>query len=297
MGPLWVNDSWKMINLFLKFKMHKNISSQVRKQDIVESKKILFSIFTRYGDTVIDLLVIKEFIDKFPEKKYLVLCPRQMQPYVNELLPDIEYIALNKRNLFDMFKINRKLKKWQPDIGFNPWSSGLDSCYFLTYCKKYFCYKDFNRPKIINHYQVVRRYFILPERDWKIDKLILKKDYQKILICPQSTDQDRGISSIQLDKLIFDLNIKYHNPKITIASMDKSNFRNDYNQFLFKKTVKSSRDFISLVKDSELVICSDSGPLHIASALNKDLIAIFKSTNPEIVVKSESKLKIKKMSL
>ena len=266
-------------------------------QDVKDSSTVLFSLFTRYGDTIIDLVVIKEFIEHYPDKDYLILCPRQMKPYVNELLPNIECIALNKRNLFDMIKINRKLKKWQPDIGFNPWSSGLDSCYFLTYCKKYLCYKDFNRPKVINHYQVVRRYLLLPERDWKIHQLILKNNYQRILICPQSTDKNRSIAEDDIDTLISDFNIKYHNPEITIASMEKSNFRDDCNQFLFKKTAQSSKCFINLVKDSELIICSDSGPLHIALALNKDLLAIFKSTNPEIVVKSNCNLQINNLDL
>jgi ADP-heptose:LPS heptosyltransferase len=37
--------------------------------------------------------------------------------------------------------------------------------------------------------------------------------------------------------------------------------------------------------------------LHIALALNKDLLAIFKSTNPEIVVKSNSNLQINNSDL
>jgi len=281
-----------MINSFLRFKT-KYVDSQSSKlKDIQKANKVLFSLFTRYGDTIIDLVVIKEFIEYYPDKEYLILCPRQMQPYVNELLPNIECIALNKRNLFDMFKINQKLKKWQPDVGFNPWSNGLDSCYFLTYCRNFLCYKDFDRPDVINHYQVVRRYLQLPEKEWKIDELVLKQDYQKILVCPQSTDLSRAISSVKLDELIFDLNDKYQNPEITIASMDKSHFRNKCNHFLFRKSAISSQQFIDLVKQSDFVVSSDSGPLHIALVLNKDVLAFFCTTNPEIVVKSGSYLKV-----
>ncbi len=281
-----------MINSFLRFKT-KYVDSQSSKlKDIQKANKVLFSLFTRYGDTIIDLVVIKEFIEYYPDKEYLILCPRQMQPYVNELLPNIECIALNKRNLFDMFKINQKLKKWQPDVGFNPWSNGLDSCYFLTYCRNFLCYKDFDRPDVINHYQVVRRYLQLPEKEWKIDELVLKQDYQKILVCPQSTDLSRAISSVKLDELIFDLNDKYQNPEITIASMDKSHFRNKCNHFLFRKSAISSQQFIDLVKQSDFVVSSDSGPLHIALVLNKDVLAFFCTTNPEIVVKSGSYLEV-----
>jgi ADP-heptose:LPS heptosyltransferase len=286
-----------MINSFLRFKTQNVDSKELKLEDIQQASKVLFSLFTRYGDTIIDLVVIKEFIELYPNKEYLILCPRQMKPYMNELLPNIECIALNKRNLFDMLKINRKLKKWQPDIGFNPWSNGLDSCYFLTYCKKFLCYKDFDRPNVINHYQVVRRYLQLPEQDWKIKKLNLKDNYQKILICPQSTDPAREISSVQLDVLVSDLNRKYQNPEITIASMEKSHFKDKCNHFLFRKSAQSSQQFINLVKQYNLVISSDSGPLHIALALNKDVLAFFYTTSPEIVVKSNSCLGVNSLNL
>jgi ADP-heptose:LPS heptosyltransferase len=281
-----------MINSFLRFKT-KHVDSQSSKlKDIQKANKVLFSLFTRYGDTIIDLVVIKEFIEYYPDKEYLILCPRQMKPYVDELLPNIECTALNKRNLFDMFKVNSLLKKRQFDIGFNPWSNGLDSCYFLTYCKKFLCYKDFDRPNVVNHYQVVRRYFQLPEQEWKIKKLNLKDNYKKILICPQSTDPSRAISSVQVDALVFDLNNKYQYPEITIASMDKSHFKDKCNYFLFRKSAHSSQQFINLVKQSNFVISSDSGPLHIALALNKDVSAFFNTTSPEIVVKSDSCLRV-----
>ena len=281
-----------MINYFLRFKTKDIDDKALELESIQQAKKILFSLFTRYGDTIIDLAIIQEFIKKYPYKNYLVLCPKQMKPYVNELLPGIKCIAINKRNLFDMLKVNLKLKKWRPDVGFNPWSNGLDSCYFLTYCKKYLCYKDFDRPDVINHYQVVRKYLQLPEKEWKINELILKQDYQKILVCPQSTDLSRAISSLKLNELIFDLNSKYQNSEITIASMDKSHFRSKCNHFLFRKSAVSSQQFINLVKQSDFVVSSDSGPLHIALALGKDVLAFFYTTSPEIVVKSDSYLEV-----
>ena len=72
-----------MINYYFKNKMKKIISIPPKINDIRTSKKILFSIFSRYGDTIISLVVVREFIEKYPEKEYLILCPRQMKPYVN----------------------------------------------------------------------------------------------------------------------------------------------------------------------------------------------------------------------
>ena len=275
-----------MINSFLKNRTRKLKYSPPNVEDIKNSTKILFSIFTRYGDTIIDLVVIKEFIECYPDKEYLILCPRQMKPYVSELLPKIECLATNKRNLFDMVRTNKLLKKRRFDIGFNPWSNGLDSCYFLTYCKKFLCYKDFNKPDIINHYQVVREYLQISQKDWMIEKRSLKENYQKILVCPQSTDSNRSISSDQLNQLLLDLKRKYQTVEITIASMDKIYFREGHNQFHLEKTTQSSQKFLDLVKQSELVICSDSGPLHIANALKKTVIAVLNKTKPEIVINS-----------
>ena len=282
-----------MINYFLKHKTKKIISSPPSINDIESSRKILFSVFTRYGDTIIDLVIIKEFVKCYPNKEYLILCPRQMKPYVSELLPSIECLAFNKRNLFEMLKVDKLLKRRKFDIGFNPWSNGLDSDYFISYCDKFLFYKDFDKPEIINHYQVVRQYLQLPEKDWLINEINLKENYQKILICPQSTDLDRSISIKKLNELVSDLKQKYQNSEITIAFIDKEYYREGYNNFIFSKTTQSSKKFIDLVKENELLVCCDSAPLHIALAMNKDLMAIFRISSPDNVVKSESSLLVK----
>ena len=279
-----------MINFFLKHKTKRINNLPPSIDDIKKSKKILFSIFTRYGDTIIDLVVIKEFIAFYPNKKYLILCPRQMRPYVSELLPDIKCVALNKRNLFDMLKVNRVLKKWHPDIGFNPWSNGLDSCYFLTYCKYYQCYKDFDRPQEINHYQVVRRYLQLPEKPWRVKEMVLQDDYSRVVVCPQSTDVYRSITKAKLDQVLTDIKENYQRADITIAAMDQSYFKSGCEQFVFKKTADSSQRFIELIQQADLVVCSDSGPLHVASAFDKDVVGFFYVTKPEIVVNTGARV-------
>jgi len=283
-----------MINFFLAKKLIGIQSSNPSVSDIDASKRILFSIFTRYGDTIINLTVIKEFISVYPKKKYLVLCPRQMKPYVEHFLPGIECIPINKRNLIDMYKAIKLLKKTKFDIGFNPWSNGLDSSFFISYCDKFIFYKDFKKPEFINHYEVVRKYLRLPEKEWSIQNLIFKDNYQKILICPQSTDLKRSFSGLNLDSLINDYQIIYNEPKITVASMNTADFRDGTESFLLKKTARSSKQFLDLIKTSALVVCADSGPLHIALALNKDLIVFMKSTLPEIVINTGSVLSIKK---
>tara|TARA_B100000767_G_C19660629_1_gene490801 strand:- start:69 stop:923 length:855 start_codon:yes stop_codon:yes gene_type:complete len=281
-----------MINFFLNYKTKKVNSLPPSISDVENSNKILFSIFTRYGDTIIDLVIIKEFIEEYPDKDYLILCPKQMRPYVSEIIPNVRCIDINKRNLFELLKIDLELKKWRPDIGFNPWSNGLDSCFFISYCKKFLFYKDFLMPQTINHYQVVRRYLNLKEKEWKIVNLVSKENYKNILICPESTDSERSISSDQLDKIISEVESDFDSPDITIASMRLEYLRDNINSFVFKKKAISSQNFIKLVKGSDLIICADSAPLHIASALKKHVFAVFYSTKPEVVINSGDKLTI-----
>ena len=277
-----------MINYYLRYKTRKISSIPPSIEDIKVSGKILFSIFTRYGDTIIDLMIIKEFVKKYPNKDYLIICPKQMEPYVNEFLPNLKCKAFNKRNLFELAKVIQLLKNERFDIGFNPWSNGLDSCYFISFCKKFLFYKDFDRPSNINHYQVVRRYLQLPEKRWKINDLSLQENYTKILICPHSTDSNRNLPIEKMNQIIFELQNTNNQPEIVIASMDKSYFRDDCQKFIFKKSDHSSKKFLKLMRESSLVVCSDSGPLHIALALKKDLLAFMISTDPEIVINTGS---------
>mgnify|MGYP006137302025 CR=1 FL=1 len=281
-----------MVNFFLKHKIKKISSIAPSLDDIKNSSRILFSIFTRYGDTIIDIVVIREFIKLYPDKDYLILCPRQMKPYITELLPNIECLAINKRNIIDMLKVTLLLKKRVFDIGFNPWSNGLDSCYFISYCNKFLFYKDFQNKKAINHYQVVRLYLNLPKKEWLIKKLVLQENYKNILICPQSTDVTRSITPPEVKALIASFKNMYARPKITIASMNRSYLSASCNNFLFEKTEISSKKFITLTKKSDLIVCADSGPLHIGLALKKDLIALMKTTFPETVINSGSRLRI-----
>jgi len=277
-----------MINYYLRYKTRKISSIPPSIEDIKVSGKILFSIFTRYGDTIIDLMIIKEFVKKYPNKDYLIICPKQMEPYVKEFLPNLKCKAFNKRNLFELAKVIKLLKNERFDIGFNPWSNGLDSCYFISFCKKFLFYKDFDRPSNINHYQVVRRYLQLPEKRWKINDLSLQENYTKILICPHSTDPNRNLPIEKMNQIIFELQNTNNQPEIVIASMDKSYFRDDCQKFIFKKSDHSSKKFLKLMRESSLVVCSDSGPLHIALALKKDLLAFMISTDPEIVINTGS---------
>jgi len=278
-----------VINLFLKYKSKSFESKELSHQDIKNANKILFCLFTRYGDTIISLCVINEFIRKHPKKDYLILCPEQMGPFVEEILPRIRFIKVNKRNLFKMLVVNNLLKKWFPDIAFSPWSNGLDSCFFSSYAKKYFCYRDFSKPSEVNHYDVIRKYLLLEQKPFHLIKKKPEEMPNSFLICPDSTDKKRSLDDSEVQKLVEKINLLNANALITCASMKEINFNGGAN-FIFKKNSFSSRGFISLVKSTDVIIAVDSAPLHIAIALKKDTVPIFKSTNPKNVINSHSEI-------
>jgi hypothetical protein len=84
----------------------------------------------------------------------------------------------------------------------------------------------------------------------------------------------------------------YNFPEITIASMDESFFRGGCKSIKLEKSASSSRLFLSIMKQSSLIVCSDSGPLHIALSLNKNLIAYMRSTKPQDVINTGSSVLI-----
>lgn len=282
-----------MVNNYIQYSLRKvKKLNNYEILDINKSKKILFSLFTRYGDTIIDLVVIKEFIEKYPNKYYTILCPKQMVPYVNKLLPSVNVRGFNKRNIISFIKTILFLKKENFDLGFNPWSNGDDSCFWISFCKKFFCYKVFNRPKVINHYEVVRKYLNLDSQKINLKNFDLSTEYNKIIICPESTDEQRSLSVSDVEVLTQNLIKKYAKLNIIICALDEDYKLESCLFFKFKKTNKSSLEFLSLVSSSDLSICVDSGPLHLMMSLNIDTLAIFNITTPDIVLNYNSKLNI-----
>ena len=51
------------------------------------------------------------------------------------------------------------------------------------------------------------------------------------------------------------------------------------------------------MNQSDIIICSDSGPMHIALALKKDLIAYLVSTKPKDIINSGASFMINSLSV
>jgi len=272
-----------IINNRLKKVTHTNIT----KQELLKSKKILFVVYSRFGDGVIAFKIIKEFMDKY-NKECFLLTSHQLLPYAKEILKDKNIIitSANKRNPFEFFGVIRKIKKFNPDIGLNPWSHGSDSEFFISFAKKFMVFKYVSKEgKTYNLYDRVRKYFFLDiTQNKKILDFEIKKVNQ-IVITPLSTDITKNITKI--DVLVSQLN-KLSNNVIIATSYDLGYKK----QFIFKKSKKNSQQFLHLLKNTDLLVSVDSGPLHIGGALGINTIAIFGPTAPETILDNNMKVKI-----
>ena len=56
--------------------------------NIKNSNKILFAVFSRYGDGIISSRIISEFISKNPDKKYTLLTTVQLLPCAQKLIAE-----------------------------------------------------------------------------------------------------------------------------------------------------------------------------------------------------------------
>jgi ADP-heptose:LPS heptosyltransferase len=214
----------------------------------------------------------------------------QLFPYAKEIIknPKVKIIYANKRNIVQFFKAISEIKKFNPDLGLNPWSHGSDSEFFISYAKKFSCFKDvINNNKTYNLYDRVRDYLYLPTIKNKRIRNFKLENIKKIVIAPLSTDETKNLSKENLDELI--TYFKTLKAEIVIASPKDLGYKN---QFIFKKSMKNSYQFIKLLYNSDLLISIDSGPLHIGSALQIKTIAIFGPTAPETILDDNVEVKI-----
>ncbi|MDD5641942.1 MAG: hypothetical protein PHX53_09850, partial [Syntrophales bacterium] len=64
-----------MINYLFRRRLRKfrEETGELTPRELDQARKVLFALFARYGDVIISLSVIKEFIKKYPGKKYFLV--------------------------------------------------------------------------------------------------------------------------------------------------------------------------------------------------------------------------------
>jgi len=272
---------------------HSSLAINIK--EINNANNILFSVFSRYGDGLISFVIIKEFIVKYPDKQYIILTSKQQFPYARTILEALNNVMIkkvNKRNPFSFFKTIYFLKHKSIDIGFNPWGHGKDSEYFVTFAKRFFFYKKFdNFPKTHNLYDRVRKYFLLETMKEKILHSFPVHNKKNIVLAPISTDITKNLSLEQITYLIKFLKTNIPMANITVA-LPKTfkNIPTNAEKFIFGKSTEKSYQYLQLLRSCDLFIGVDSGPLHLALALNIDSIGIFGPTSPATILDNKQKI-------
>ncbi len=289
------------MNLLSKFfdtRGYKKIDDfTVETKDFDGADRLLFAIFNRNGEFFAVLKVILELQLRYPQKCLLFVVPPQFVPYIRYFFPRDIAIGLNKRNPIRLITTLIRIKLFKADIGLNPWSSGSESEFLISFAKKFSFYKKFTRANNIkmtsdNFYDQIRRYVCLPISNWEYVPFMPKDRYGHILVCPEASAPDRCVPKDKIALLIDIIKDAFSPEKITVASNDVVDIPFEFRHVRFAKTMRASQYFLDCMLEADLVITVDSGPLHLAHLLDKDIVCLFSVTPAQTVLDNGSRCRI-----
>ncbi len=261
--------------------------------DIAQARSVLFAVFARYGDSVISFKLLREFARTYPDKQYLLITSPQALPYAEAILPPgIRCVGFDKhRDVIGLWRLKRLLRRQPFDVGFNPWSHGLESEYFVSFAGRFLPYGAFaGFPRTHNLYDRARSYLGLAAKPAALTGKI-PAQAKRILISPFSTDVRKSLNHDDLCKLIAWLGARYSEASMALALFPEEDGKVGdlpIARFHFGKSRKRSRAFLELVKGSDLFVGVDAGPLHLADALGVPSIGLFGPTAPETILDRDS---------
>ncbi len=261
--------------------------------DIAQARSVLFAVFARYGDSVITFKLLREFARTYPDKKYLLITSPQVLPYAEAILsPGIRCVGFDKhRDVIGLWHLKRLLQRQPFDVGFNPWSHGLESEYFISFAKRFYPYRVFAKfPRTHNLYDRARSYLGLVTKPAALTGKIPTQAKQ-ILISPFSTDVRKSLNADDLKKLVAWIGKRYEDASLALALFPEEDEKVGdlpLARFYFGKSRKRSRAFLEMVKGCDLFVGVDAGPLHLADALGIPSIGIFGPTAPETILDRDS---------
>ena len=238
---------WKLL-MQPRLKKHLKRNKPATLVDIKNASTVLFSVFGRYGDSLIAFKVISEFMHLYPEKKYIIVTSHQTLPYAESLIKnsDVSFYSVNKRrDPIRLLSIMYMLKKANVDFGFNPWSQGDDSRFFITFARNFSIFGSFfSHSKEYNLYKTARDYLLLDnatDRDNSAESSVIGT----IVISPFSTDVTKSMDSNDLASLLHYIDSRFPGVSVTVAlqKSEESKVPGSLRKFFFCKTPDARRTF------------------------------------------------------
>lgn len=298
-----------------------------------KNKKILVINFGGLGDEILFLPFLSS-LKKTVENcsTTLVLEPRSKAIFqISDDIDNIICVDIKSKNKYlNILKFLFKVRFQYYDMVFSSGASPLVAILlFLTGIKKRFGFKTgkitdklltkaipLNKNQYAGemYHDLIRGIdekteFSLPHlKDFPLEKKVIEKEKSIILIHP-------GVSQMSIKKNIFksldktkwiNLIIKLVDTKkytvVLCGGKDDEKIISEITKELspdenfinyFGKT-KNLEDFIKLVKSSDILVCTDSAPLHIGIALKTKIVTVFCPTNEKLLVPQADNIKVVK---
>lgn len=278
-------------------------------------KNILLINFGGIGDEILFLPVIQSIKKTFPQSKITLCLESRSKAFLDltNSVDDYFFADIKTKNKYiQMFKLYLKALTGKYDVVISSGASPLISILlYLTMIPVRIGYKTsklseklLTHPVILNKNQYAAKMYFdlvypLTKDEFELPRIEIE-DCDKI---PSSVLVHPGVSKISVNKGIqktFDGKkwaeiIKYlaaKGKKVYLVggpddekciSEIRSELNSDENNLytdMFGKT-ENIYDLANLIKKSELFVCSDSAPMHIAVAVNTKTLAVFGPTDDE----------------
>jgi len=269
-----------------------------------EGQSVVIVSMHRLGDTVFTIPAVKEIIKHYDEDVF-IFCYEDNAPIYKEVLPEINYVTINKNDFYLNGKISKGktrklLNNLNPKTIFDLTQSVKSAFLIFTSPareligsnKEHFraIYSHFTSikkaPHLIDTYiDVVKTKFEIENEDrLKEFKINFNMD-GKILIHPfggwAAKEWELEKFILLAEKIGKEYSVEIITPSNLINSQSKQEI--DMREIFISET-KSISDLIEKIKECSIFIGNDSGPLYIANMLGKPTFTIYGPTNPDYSV-------------
>jgi hypothetical protein len=266
--------------------------------ELANCREVIVSLLCRYGAAVQALQAILRFSDKHPNCRLNVVTSPQLSPYVDALLRGkcIMHIV-SRNNPISVIRTLFSLGINRADLGFNPWSSGPDGLFFASLAKSRRTFSVFWKARAAqgrnfereSFHDFLNAYFgIEQESPTRSMNHSLPELPTEILVCPESSGPQRTLDLRHTLQLCEYLQSRWPDAHLTVAAADSQYAlmagQKNMPFLRLKKSVTSSRQLIERIQAADLVVAVDSGPLNIAIALERPVLALFSNESPERVL-------------